>query len=534
MIALYVVTPEDMRKIDQRAIDEYKIPGLILMENAALKVVDLIMSRYIASGTKHHVLVLAGGGNNGGDGLAVARHLFLLGVKVEVALLGEEDHITGDAGTNLSILKKLGVKCFKLSADCRNGIVMDLLSQASLVVDAIFGTGLDRPVQGVFKEAIDAINQSRVPVISVDIPSGVHGETGHILGTAVRAADTVTFGFPKQGHLLYPGRSCTGRLHVVPISLPIDSPEALALKSFTMDRYEAAALIKDRPVDGHKGTFGKAAVIAGSVGMTGAASLASMAVLKGGAGLAVLGIPASLNPVLENKVTEVMTFPLNDRGTGHLTTDCIDQIDTMLEGHSVLAIGPGLGKSSAIREILWNIFGKIDISIVVDADGLNNISEDMELLRIHSSPVVLTPHPGEMARLTGLPLDSIVTYPVKAARDLAVKYGVIVLLKGATTVIAAPDGRTYFNKTGNSGMGTGGSGDVLTGLIASFIAQGYEAYDAAVLGCFVHGVAGDRAAALKGEAGMVAGDILESVPFVLKALYKLKYQSHPNEGLWRD
>jgi NAD(P)H-hydrate epimerase len=517
---MFVVTPFEMRRIDQRAIEQFGIPGIVLMENAAIKVVEVIQKVYSLK-EQDRVVVLVGVGNNGGDGLAVARHLFLRGVGVDVFLLAREDAVSGDAGINLGIVKKLGVPLVFVRDESDISRLKESLKSATLVVDAIFGTGLSRPVEGIFAEVIELVNRVALPVVAVDIPSGINGADGRVMGTAVKAMDTVTFGYPKRGHLLYPGRKYTGKLHVVPIGLPLDSAQAVGVQAFTLDVDEAAGMLKERPAEGHKGTFGRVAVVAGSTGMTGAACLAAMAALRSGAGLVTLGIPASLNDILENKLTEVMTRPLQDHGTGCLQEEALDDVLDLVRDADVLAIGPGLGKSGAVVEVLRNILGRIDISIVLDADGLNHISRDISLLSKHAGPVVITPHPGEMARLTGLSVAQIVESPVEVAQRFSQETGVVVLLKGATTVVCHPDGRVYFNTTGNSGMATAGSGDVLTGIIAGFIAQGYEPFDAAVLGAFVHGYAGDLAADAHGQAGMVAGDILEAVPLALKKMYNL-------------
>jgi NAD(P)H-hydrate epimerase len=308
----------------------------------------------------------------------------------------------------------------------------------------------------------------------------------------------------------------------MPIGLPLDSAQSVGAQTFTLNDKEAAQCLKNRPRDGHKGTFGKVAIIAGSTGLTGAACMASISALCSGAGLVTLGIPASLNPILEEKLTEVMTVPLEDKGQGHLIPESLEDVAELLKDKDVLAFGPGCGKSSGVFEILRHIFGQIHISIVIDADGLNHISKDMNLLKDHRAAVILTPHPGEMSRLTGIALQDILKRPVETAVDTARKYNVIVLLKGAATVVADPSGKTYINTSGNSGMGKGGSGDVLTGMIASLVAQGYSPFDAAVYGCYIHGRAGDEAAAQLGEVGMIAGDIIDAIPRTFKKLYELR------------
>ncbi|HHY83630.1 MAG TPA: NAD(P)H-hydrate dehydratase [Clostridiales bacterium] len=546
---MFVVTPSHMRQIDQRAINEFGIPGIVLMENAALRAVKIIMDRYPLPRC-NKVTILAGSGNNGGDGLAIARHLFLSGYRVKVLVVCGRGRLpSGDAGINLQILQKLkttGVytdpgqyASREMQPLCLNSSLeilytgegqdlygaIEAVNDAALIVDALFGTGLDRPVTGLYAAIIDEVNKTGIPVLSIDIPSGINGETGQVMGTAVRAADTVTFGYYKLGHLLFPGRNHCGRVHVVPISLPGDSAQSTGVNMFTLNDREASQMLRIRPRDGHKGTFGKVAVIAGSTGLTGAAYLASQAALRSGAGLVTLGIPADLNPIMEEKLTEVMTFPLEDGGHGHLTPQSLKDVCELIEGKDVLAIGPGLGKNPGVFEILWNIFGKFNISIVIDADGLNHISKDMKLLQAHCAPVIVTPHPGEMSRMTGLAVDEIIGRPIETASQFASEYDCIVLLKGAASIVAEPGGRIYVNASGNSGMAKGGSGDVLTGMIASLLAQGYGPFEAAVLGCYIHGRAGDDAARLLGETGMTPVDMIDAIPRTFQRLYKLKTEA---------
>lgn len=533
---MYLVTPKEMRKIDNRAIEEFGIPGIVLMENAAIETIKVIENEYMALLKKGKVLVLVGSGNNGGDGLAVARHLRLKGVEVEVLLFFKEDELTGDAKLNLDIYKKLGgsitfIDNDSLAHEIQINLLDERLGQAVLIVDSIFGTGLSRDIQGIIYRAIEKVNKSDVPVIAVDIPSGINGSDGRVMGVGIKAHHTVTFGYGKRGHLLYPGREYVGKLHVSPISLPLDSAKSIGVKAFTINDREIASRLRERPRDGHKGTFGKVGVIAGSIGMAGAACLTSMAALRGGAGLVTLGCPKSLNYIFQNKMTEVMTFPLEDEGKGYLTKESIPSIPNLLKDKDVLAIGPGLGTKYEGFEILRYILSEFDISIIMDADALNHISRDKKLLSGYRGSIVITPHPGEMSRLTGKSLQDIALSPIDTALSFAQETGVIVLLKGATSVVAHPDGRIYLNPSGNSGMGTGGSGDILTGLVAALIAQGYSPYDGAVYGCYIHGRAGDYVKDKLGETGMIASDVLNELPMVFKDIYSLKSNySHPGEG----
>jgi len=519
---MYVTTPDEMRKIDNRAIEEFGIPGAVLMENAAIRTVDVIGDKYPALIDGGKVIILAGCGNNGGDGLAIARLLMLKGVNTQVYIFFPEDKFAGDAKLNLDIYKRLGGHIELVSGKEHLRILEQAIWQADLIVDSIFGTGIHRDIEGLIYEAIDMVNKSSVPVVAVDIPSGINGRDGKVMGIAMKANHTVSFGYAKRGHILYPGREYTGRLHVVPISLPQDSAHAVGVKAFTLDDMEMAQSLKERPRQGHKGSFGKVGVMAGSLGMAGAACLSSMAALKGGAGLVTLGCPASLMSLFQSKMTEVMCYPLEDGRKGYLTIDAISGIKDFLRDKDVLAIGPGLGSKCAGLEIIRYILREFDISIVMDADALNHISRDKKLLASYRGSIVITPHPGEMARLTGRSIDEIVAAPIETAAEFAREMGIIVLLKGAASVVVNPEGDIYINSSGNAGMGTGGSGDVLTGLVAALIAQGYSPYEAAVYGCYIHGRAGDYAKDKWGQTGMVAGNILDELPLVFKALYGLK------------
>ncbi|HZJ82785.1 MAG TPA: NAD(P)H-hydrate dehydratase [Clostridia bacterium] len=519
---MYVVTPKEMREMDNRAIEVFGIPSIVLMENAALRTIDFIEEEYTSLYEGGKVLVLVGCGNNGGDGLAIARHLMLRGMDVKVILLFPEDDLSGDVKLNLNIYKRLGGHIEIITHESHMTVLDEAIAHTNLIVDSIFGTGLTRDIGGHIYSVIEKINEKDKPVVAVDIPSGINGDNGQIMGIGIKASHTVSFEFAKRGHLLYPGRGYTGKTRVVKIGLPTDSGTAIGAKAFTLDDKAISSYLKRRPADGHKGTFGKVGVIAGSVGMTGAAYLTSMAALRSGAGLVTLGCPASLNSILEKKTTEAMTYPLEDGGKGHLNSGAISQLEDFLKDKDVLAIGPGLGQKCDGSEIIRYILTHFDISIVMDADALNHISTDKELLKSYKGSIVVTPHPGEMARLTGKTIEEILQSPIDVGRSLAKELDIFVLLKGATTVVAHPSGRVYLNSSGNSGMGTGGSGDVLTGMIGSLVAQGYSPYDAAVYGSYIHGRAGDYAKDKWGEIGMLAGDILNELPLVFKDIYSLK------------
>lgn len=522
MIPIPVVTPKEMEHIDGRAIGQLGIPGMVLMENAACAVLRVLQEVYRPC-PQDKIVILAGVGNNGGDGFALARHVTAGGGRAAVLIINpQKREIQGDARTNLDILLRLGTPVTQIVTEGDLAHALHGAADAAVFVDALFGIGLTRPLEGLYAQAAKWLNGQDKPILAVDIPSGVDGETGAVRGIAVSADHTVTFGYLKRGHLLYPGRSHAGVIHTAAIGFPQDSPRAARTAAFTLDASDAAKLLPPRPAEGHKGAFGRLAVLAGSPGLTGAAYLTAQSASKSGAGLVTLGLPAALQPILAVKLSEVMTQALPDGGTGHLTRDSLPEIDALLSGKDVLALGPGLGKSLEVFHSIRHILRTQELSIVLDADGLNHISQDMTLLKEYRGEAVLTPHPGEMARITGGSIPEILSDPAFAARAFAMDHRCVLLLKGSATLVADPRGRLYINRTGNAGMAAGGSGDCLTGVIGALLAQGLPAFEGAVLGCFLHGLAGDLAAAEKGEAGMTAVDLMEAVPQAFKALSILR------------
>jgi len=512
---LKVVTPDEAARLDAEAIREFGIPGVVLMENAALRVADRIQQRWEGNLEGKKVGILCGLGNNGGDGLAVARHLFQRGGLPMVFIMGSREKIKGDALINLNILERLPVDISYVQTIEEWTEKKVKLQGSHLLVDSLFGTGLSRRIEGIGAAMIEWMNASDIPVLSVDIPSGVDGRTGAIWGTAVMAEETVTFAFPKLGHFLYPGRDHTGMLYVEDISIPPQLGERIQ-REILEDR-DIKRFLPPRRTNTHKGNYGKLAVIAGSNGLVGAGAMTAMAALRMGCGLVTLGVPESLLPVYETKLTEIMTFPLPDEG-GSLGPDSMDAIHQLLLDKDCLAIGPGLGKKDGIFEILRNILETYDIPIVIDADGINHICQDMDVLERAKGEVILTPHPGEMARLTGRSIEEITRNPVEIAMEFAARWGITLILKGSTSIIAHRDGRLTLNLTGNPGMATGGSGDVLTGIIAALLCQGLNAYDATRVASYIHGKAGDWSAAIKGEYALIAGDIIEGIPAALKEI----------------
>jgi ADP-dependent NAD(P)H-hydrate dehydratase / NAD(P)H-hydrate epimerase len=509
---MLLVTASEMRELDRRAIQDLGIPSLVLMENAGRTTYQILRREFPV--IQGEVAVVAGRGNNGGDGFVVARYLANAGIPGAVFLLGQRDQVGGDARVNLDILSHLGVEIKEVFTDADLNPVIHRLAKAGLIVDALLGTGLNSPVEGLMAALIERLNHLRAPVLAVDIPTGLSSDTGEVLGVALKAQVTVTFGWPKLGQIMPPGRDYVGRLWQVDISIPPslaqEAPLALA------QAQDLRGLLPARSFASNKGTYGHLLVLAGSEGKTGAATLSSEAALRAGAGLVTLGIPASLNDILEVKLTEVMTVPLPEVvGIRALGKTALAPIKDFLGEKFTLAIGPGLGTHPETRELVCRLVHDLPHPMVIDADGVNNLSADTSCLEGAAGPRILTPHPGEMARLVRLSVAEVQARRLDIARETAARFGITLVLKGAQTLVAAPDGRVSLNPTGNPALASGGTGDVLTGLIGGFLAQGLTPWDAARLGVYLHGLAADIFVSRHGPRGMIAGDLLRIFPDVL-------------------
>lgn len=519
---MQVVTVHTMQELDRRAINEHGIPGCQLMENAGRACTERILAA-CRNLTDKRAVILAGKGNNGGDGYVIARHLLTQGWQVLVIILAHQEEIRGDALTMLKMLPEAVLSFCPIEGKLTSQHGADL-QQAPLVVDALLGTGLTSDVTGVYREAISLLNAAPGMVVAVDIPSGVHGTSGCIRGQAVKADLTVSFACAKLGQVLYPGALQTGRLEVVDIGIP---PQLLAeAPSYDyLDEPSVAPLISRRDRQAHKGTFGHCLLIAGSTGKSGAAALAANAAVRSGAGLVTLACPATINPILEIKTTEAMTVALPDADTGFLTNAALPQIADLLGGKDAVALGPGIDRRPETISLVHQLLATISLPLVIDADGLNALAEDVSVLQEKLSPtVILTPHPGEMARLLGDSLPATTDARIGVAQEFARRHGVYLILKGARTIIAAPDGAVAINGSGNPGMASGGMGDVLTGVLTALLGQGLPPWQACCLGVFVHGLAGDLVADHKGEIGMHASDVIEALPFAFNRL--LQHSTH--------
>ncbi len=515
---MYLVTAGEMQLMDKETIGNIGIPGRILMENAGSGAFRF-MCRVFPDLVEKSVGVVAGSGNNGGDGFVMARYLSQKGISVKVYLLCEKDRVQGDAKANLNLLAPLGIPMVEIPDAGTFKKRKAAMRRHDVWVDAILGTGLKSDVRGYYKTMILFLNALRKPVFAVDIPSGLNADNGQVCGVCIQAQATATFAFPKIGHVVYPGAAYTGKLDIIDIGIPGQVADNILPRQFVLEEAVLRDVLQKRDPDTHKGRTGHLLTIAGSPGKSGAAAMTATAAMRAGAGLVTLGVPRSLNPVLESQVTEVMTYALPETTDHMLDTSAMGALQELLTGKSCLAIGPGIGTAEETKQLLFRLLEKIAMPVVIDADGLNLLSEQPEILHTLNIPVILTPHPGEMARLCGVSPAEVQKDRIGLARHLATSYHVHVVLKGARTVMAHPDGRVYVNLTGNPGMASGGMGDVLTGVIAGFLVQGYAPEDAVHLGVFLHGAAADHLSVHKGPFGYLATDVMNQLPHQIRKLF---------------
>jgi NAD(P)H-hydrate epimerase len=513
-----IVDADTMRAIDHAAVKSGARSGLELMEAAGIGVADVAVSAF---GEFKRAVIVAGKGSNGGDGYVAARHLKERGVDARVFSVVRPDELLGDAALMARRWQDSGgetvVVSSKKAFERHAGFLED-----SLIIDALLGTGLKSAPRGVYATAIDFINRPGPgsKILSIDIPSGVDAATGAVFGKAVRAHVTATMALPKLGLYLYPGRKLRGRVVVVDIGIPDKLVEGDAKNITLIDYALAARLVRPREPDSHKGDFGHLAVIAGGRGKTGAAVLAATAALRSGAGLVTVGVPASLAMAVESRTIEAMTRAINDLGAGVFVKDSLDDALGLLKGKDAVVLGPGVGRSAATAGFIRALCANKNLPpLLLDADGLNAFEGGAKFLKKTRAKKVLTPHPKEAGRLLGMTVKEVQADRISAAGELAKITGAVVLLKGATTIIASPDGRIYLNPTGSPALATAGTGDVLSGMIGALLANGLDVLDAAVLGAYVHGLAGEAAARKRGgPIGAIASDLFEEVPPILNRL----------------
>jgi len=497
-----IATSQIMRKIDRYCIDVLGIPGIVLMENAALKVV-----KNISENDKNFVIVCSSG-NNGGDGFAVARHLFNRGNYVEVFSLGSEENMSADALINLNIIKNMGVKITKINNNEDLDILRESIIHNEITIDAIFGTGISREVEGLYSLAITIINENSNYILSIDVPSGLECNSGKVMGNCIKSNKTVTFEYYKKGFIGYDVESLTGEIVVEKIGIPGSVLDKFHENEYIMDIDHIKSLIKKRNKYSHKGDYGRTLILAGSPGFTGSAYISTQAAVRSGAGLVTLCCDSSIQNILSGKLVEAMTATTNDE----------KKLDSLITKSDCIAIGPGLGNNRRTLNLLEKVLLNSNCPVVIDSDGLNVLEGNLEILENKKCQIVLTPHMGEMARISGFSIDEINENKIEIAKDFATKHNVVLLLKGFNTIIT--DGKTLqINPTGSSAMASGGMGDCLTGIISSFISQGYDIFTSACAGAYIHGYCGDKLS--KKMFCVNANHIIEALPSIIKEIQDL-------------
>ena len=502
-----VSSVEQMRAMDRQAGKKLGISEEILMENAGQASFQ-VLSREWGGGGRRYV-IFCGNGNNGGDGLVVARHILSGGGIPLVFLVGDPARFRGAAKTNMEIIEKLPVEVVRVKdvAALRSTVL-----HSDGIVDALFGTGLDRKVSGIYQEAIELINASGRPVLSLDIPSGVNGETGEVMGTAVRADHTVAFGLPKIGNMLYPGCGLCGRLHVCHLSFPptLYDDDAIMVET------NGFIPLPPRERTAHKGSMGDVLFIAGAAGYFGAPYFAAMSFLKAGGGYSRLAAPRSMTPFLATRGSEIVFVPQAETTEGSLSLKNKEALLALAGQVDMVVIGPGLSLADETQGLIRELAAGIEKPLLIDGDGITALAGEPQLIRNRRAPTVLTPHPGEMSRITGKPVSVIERKRIEILQETAADLHAFVVLKGARSLIGTPERRVFINLSGNPGMATAGAGDVLTGTIAAMSGLGLPLEEAVRKGVFIHGFSGDLAAADKGEDGITAQDILNYLPYALK------------------
>jgi NAD(P)H-hydrate epimerase len=511
---MLVLSAREMAGLDERTIREVGIPGIVLMENAAqggaaffLRVVPDLVDRQIT--------VVAGSGNNAGDGFALARIYHSKGAQVRVVCLRSPRKLSGDALTNFTIIERMGIPVTVWNEAEDFDVQWDTIRESGAVIDAILGTGLNSEVKGLYRAIIEKLNGLNVPILAVDVPSGLDATTGLPLGAAVRATATATFGFLKIGHVIEQGTELAGQVEVIDIGIPPGLAQSAGIERYWLTGELVSSWIEPRQPTTHKGQAGHVCVLSGSLGKTGAASLVSLGAARAGAGLVTLFIPESLNAILEVKLTEAMTLPIAETPEKTPSSAALQQILDFLQGKQALAMGPGISTHQDTASLVKELLPKARCPMVLDADAITVVSENPAILRKAQVPLVLTPHPGEMARICNRTVPDVQRNRLETASSFSRDYGVVLVLKGHRTVIAAPDGKLAINSSGNPAMASGGMGDTLTGIIAGLLAQGFDPFHAACLGVYVHGAACDRIFDGVSTRGLLATDMLDEVPAVL-------------------
>ncbi|MCD8181326.1 MAG: NAD(P)H-hydrate dehydratase [Firmicutes bacterium] len=506
----------EMRGVDRAASEIGGIPSIVLMENAAIACVNELKKDFADLADKS-AAVFCGKGNNGGDGFAIARHLHNMGVNVSVYLVcGRE--LKGDAKINFDIINKMNIE---IDVICDTENLKYIIRSNDIIIDAVYGTGIHGTVGGISYDVINEINENAKYIMSVDVPSGINSDSGEICGICIKADKTVTFAAYKVGMLMFPAADYTGEVTVADISIPDYIINGQNLKINVTDDKFVREHFPARENNSQKGDYGKVLVIAGSAGMTGAAYLASQSAVTAGSGLVTLALPSELNGAMEAKTTEVMTVPLSGED-GHISFDASEEILRRIDAADTVLIGPGLGRARDIAKILETVLNHSRVPVIIDADGINAAALNMDILSGCTCPVIFTPHTVEMSRLTGFDKDYIEDNRLVVSKEFAEEYGVTVILKGHHTIVTGQDGEQYINITGNSGLATGGSGDVLAGITASLVSRGIGETAAAAMAVYIHGKAGDIARDKYGIESVTASRVMECIPYALRQILQVE------------
>jgi NAD(P)H-hydrate epimerase len=512
-----VLTSKQMQGVDKKAIEKLGIIGPILMENAGIQITNEILKKFPRI-QDERVVIVAGKGNNGGDGFVVARHLYNRGCSPIVLLLASIKELKGDAALNAGIARRIGTNIKEITSSRRWGANKRDLTKATVVVDAIFGTGLTSPARGLHAAVIQDINKCKAFKVAVDIPSGLSSDTFAIIGPCVKADLTVSLAAAKVAHVFPPAEDFVGDLRIGDISVP---PHLFDDEKFKLEMVEKGRIrpyFERRKKATHKGTYGHLLMLSGSVGKTGAAVMAGKAALKMGAGLVTAAVPKSCLPIVARSMMELMTEPLPETDKGTLSAEALPEILRLLEEKDALMLGPGISTHASTKELVLSLLPELKVPVVLDADALNILASKPSALKSLSKPAVVTPHPGEFARMLKLSTKEVLDRRLELVPRFAKEFGVYVVLKGYRTLTSTPEGKTFINPTGNPGMATAGSGDVLSGMIASMIIQEKNLLDAILAAVYVHGASGDIGAARLGEKSLTAGNMITYLPAAIKSL----------------
>ncbi len=516
-----ILTSSAQYELDKRAVTE-GISSLMLMESAGRSAAEIILSS-VPDIENKRVVTVCGRGSNGGDGLVISRYLHHRSSHLSVFILAQQGQLRPDTEINAAVLeKRASVPVIYLTDDLSP--LQQALTEADVVIDALFGVGLDRPLTGGYSEVIEMINDCQAQCIAIDLPSGLSADSGQVGGAAVEAELTIVMEYLKPAHLLFPARHYIGKVAIAAVDYPESARTEINPSAFLVEQSDIKSLFPERHPNCHKGDCGRVLVIAGSLGMTGAAILTSQAALRSGAGLVYLAAPRSLNLILEATLIETITIPLPDY-QGQLSSEAKVPLLANLEKKDVVAIGPGLSRSAQVSDLVRTVLAETRVPVVLDADGIYAFVDHLHLLKEARTELILTPHPGELAELIKISAEEINADRFSIAQLFAQQYSLYLVLKGRPTVIASPQGKIFVNPTGNTGLATGGSGDLLTGIIAGLIGQGASSLDAALLGVYLHGFTADLMAVDKAERSILPTDLLSLLP---QAIFKLEgdYESY--------